>query len=860
MHRRRRFSFRLTRKPDDQDLRYDEAAVACGWLRAAGFPQYAQLYEVGRFPTDLTEIDIEQDHKFLNDYEMEALMRRLKVLQRYAGMRIDDGKDEESEEEDEGRALSYKWKYRRRSGKWQRRRKSAQPGAGSSTSGTGTVGRHQSLRSQLMDRSIQRKMSTESPTGEVAMTELAAVAVATPTSPPQLKIVVEGICLSPPGSSSASGESVSELSYMLEKSGDESTLPRRCRLGTPSSVANLSSTTDDGEVTNDSDADSGACSDGEIAEDPEFRENFSADRVLARRGSGHPQWTQVIGADPSSNDPEHVYSPEDAKSVVARRKRFRWHSFQRQHRDVILPKSVTHIPMSELSVGKLTLLRKLALLKLTSMIERYANISADGHYSIGSVQRYLRKHLSKQPDYADKQVFGVPLHVILQRTGQPLPQTILYAMRYLRRTSLDTVGMFRRTGSKAKMQKLKEINEENPDNVRYTDSSPYEVADMLKEYFRDLPERLLTNKLSESLILIVAFVPRELRLQAIQAVMLLLPDENREALQSLLLFLSDVAAKSEQNKMTAENLAICFAPSLLSLPGQASRHSWEGKKGSRKPGKGVTRSPKEAASDSTNHANECLTLMIQECQKLLMIPRDYLIHCRFTHLEEGDPVPYQELGVDPVSGQGNHTTFIDSCVQGILKESADKFRGWRGGVTRDGVEVTYKKVGDGHPLRLWRGTAEVPAQPGEVLHRLLRERHLWDMDITRWRVVETLDESTEIFQYSLHSMAPHPTRDFTVLRSWRSHVNGARALVETSVSHPAVSKSPGSLQATILAARFLIEPTGAGSSRLTYITRIDTRGRSADYYNSGLGPYVAALVGRVRDSFKASENGMETEV
>ena len=42
------------------------------------------------------------------------------------------------------------------------------------------------------------------------------------------------------------------------------------------------------------------------------------------------------------------------------------------------------------------------------------------------------------------------------------------------------------------------------DNVCYDGSSPYEVADMLKEYFRDLPERLLTNKLSESLILIVA--------------------------------------------------------------------------------------------------------------------------------------------------------------------------------------------------------------------------------------------------------------------------------------------------------------------------------------------------------------------
>lgn len=34
------------------------------------------------------------------------------------------------------------------------------------------------------------------------------------------------------------------------------------------------------------------------------------------------------------------------------------------------------------------------------------------------------------------------------------------------------------------------------------------------------------------------------------------------------------------------------------------------------------------------------------------------------------------------------------------------------------VDVAYKKVGDGHPLRLWKVTTEVEAPPQEVLHRL----------------------------------------------------------------------------------------------------------------------------------------------
>ena len=39
------------------------------------------------------------------------------------------------------------------------------------------------------------------------------------------------------------------------------------------------------------------------------------------------------------------------------------------------------------------------------------------------------------------------------------------------------------------------------------------------------------------------------------------------------------------------------------------------------------------------------------------------------------------------------------------------------------VDVSYRKVGDGHPLRLWRVSTEVEAPPGELLQRVLRERH-----------------------------------------------------------------------------------------------------------------------------------------
>lgn len=45
----------------------------------------------------------------------------------------------------------------------------------------------------------------------------------------------------------------------------------------------------------------------------------------------------------------------------------------------------------------------------------------------------------KTPDYRERQVFGVPLLVVAQRTGQPLPSGIQTALKYLRDTSLDQV-------------------------------------------------------------------------------------------------------------------------------------------------------------------------------------------------------------------------------------------------------------------------------------------------------------------------------------------------------------------------------------------------------------------------------------
>uniref|UniRef100_A0A8C1UBH2 StAR-related lipid transfer (START) domain containing 8 n=1 Tax=Cyprinus carpio TaxID=7962 RepID=A0A8C1UBH2_CYPCA len=191
---------------------------------------------------------------------------------------------------------------------------------------------------------------------------------------------------------------------------------------------------------------------------------------------------------------------------------------------------------------------------------------------------------------------------------------------------------------------------------------------------------------------------------------------------------------------------------------------------------------------------------------------------------------------------------------------SSRSKGWHHAHGPDNTELAYKKVGDGHPMRLWRVSVEIEAPPTVVLQRVLRERHLWDEDLLHSRVIETLENNTEVFHYITDSMAPHPRRNFIVLRRWCDLPKGVCVLVSSSVDHDNVQLEAG-LRAVLLTSRIFIEPCGMGRSRLTHYYRADLRGRSPDWYNKVFGHLCAMEVARIRSSFPVlSAQGPETKI
>ncbi|XP_047408357.1 stAR-related lipid transfer protein 13 isoform X6 [Sciurus carolinensis] len=556
-------------------------------------------------------------------------------------------------------------------------------------------------------------------------------------------------------------------------------------------------------------------------------------------------------------------------SLTRPNRRLRWNSFQLSHQPQL---SLASPHISSQTAGQLNLLQRFSLLRLTAIMEKYSMSNKHGWTCLSprcapgglhdlvsvnsrSVPKFMKR--MKVPDYKDKAVFGVPLIVHVQRTGQPLPQSIQQALRYLRSNCLDQVGLFRKSGVKSRIHALRQMNENFPENVSYEDQSAYDVADMVKQFFRDLPEPLFTNKLSETFLHIYQYVPKEQRLQAVQAAILLLADENREALQTLLCFLNDVVNLVEENQMTPMNLAVCLAPSLfhLNLLKKESSPRVIQKKY-------ATGKPDQKDLNENLAAAQGLAHMITECNRLFEVPHELVAQSRNSYAEAEIHAPtLEDLGSQLEESGATFHTYLEHLVQGLQKEAKEKFKGWVTCSSPDNTDLAFKKVGDGNPLKLWKASVEVEAPPSVVLNRVLRERHLWDEDFVQWKVVETLDRQTEIYQYVLNSMAPHPSRDFVVLRTWKTDLpKGMCTLVSLSVEH---EEAPlmGGVRAVVMDSQYLIEPCGSGKSRLTHICRVDLKGHSPEWYSRGFGHLCAAEVARIRNSFQPlMAEGPETKI
>ncbi|XP_077393174.1 rho GTPase-activating protein 6 isoform X2 [Festucalex cinctus] len=198
-----------------------------------------------------------------------------------------------------------------------------------------------------------------------------------------------------------------------------------------------------------------------------------------------------------------------------------------------------------------------------------------------------------------------------------VPKVVELCCQHLENHGLQTVGIFRVGSSKKRVRQMREELDQGWELRLDERHSVHDVAALLKEFLRDMPDPLLTRELYAAFVN-TTLLARAEQQKAIQLLMFLLPPCNCDTLHRLLCLLSAVAAHADDvldeeghkkpgNKMTSLNLATILGPNLL--------HKQKN-------------SDKEFAVQSLARAEESsaiigvLQTMINSCDSLFLVPAE----------------------------------------------------------------------------------------------------------------------------------------------------------------------------------------------------------------------------------------------
>nr|XP_020441905.1 rho GTPase-activating protein 11A isoform X2 [Monopterus albus] len=126
---------------------------------------------------------------------------------------------------------------------------------------------------------------------------------------------------------------------------------------------------------------------------------------------------------------------------------------------------------------------------------------------------------------------------------------------------VDTEGLFRKSGSVIRLKALKAKLDMGEECL--STALPYDVAGLVKQFFRELPEPVLPTELQEAFLRAQQLPTEEERTSATMLLSCILPDRNLSTLHYFFDFLHNVSKRSAENKMDSSNLSVILAPNLL---------------------------------------------------------------------------------------------------------------------------------------------------------------------------------------------------------------------------------------------------------------------------------------------------------
>ncbi|KAL2088445.1 hypothetical protein ACEWY4_015344 [Coilia grayii] len=168
------------------------------------------------------------------------------------------------------------------------------------------------------------------------------------------------------------------------------------------------------------------------------------------------------------------------------------------------------------------------------------------------------------PELSSRQ-FGVEVSR-LTNDERTVPLVVEKLINYIEMHGLYTEGIYRKSGSTNKIKELKQGLDTDMSSTNLDDYNIHVIASVFKQWLRDLPNPLMTFELYEEFLRAMGLQDKKEMIRGVYGVIDQLSRTHLNTLERLIFHLVRIALQEETNRMSANALAIVFAPCILRCP------------------------------------------------------------------------------------------------------------------------------------------------------------------------------------------------------------------------------------------------------------------------------------------------------
>ncbi|XP_072554589.1 unconventional myosin-IXAa-like isoform X6 [Paramormyrops kingsleyae] len=147
-----------------------------------------------------------------------------------------------------------------------------------------------------------------------------------------------------------------------------------------------------------------------------------------------------------------------------------------------------------------------------------------------------------------------------------VPLVVEKLINYIEMHGLYTEGIYRKSGSANKIKELKQGLDADVNSTNLDDYNIHVIASVFKQWLRDLPNPLLTFELYEEFLRAMGLQDKKEMIRGVYSMIDQLSRTHLSTLERLMFHLVRIVLQEETNRMSANALAIVFAPCILRCP------------------------------------------------------------------------------------------------------------------------------------------------------------------------------------------------------------------------------------------------------------------------------------------------------